>query len=88
MLDPQLSPWLAKPIWSFLPPALVQHWPFVFLIVYGTDLALLLLIGRVPLAYNFRYLWVRKRDTALPMLVAGRSLPVLNERHGLPSREV
>lgn len=68
MLDPKLSPWLAKPIWSFLPPALVQHWPFVFLIVYGTDLALLLLIGRVPLAYNFRYLWVRKRDTALTAL--------------------
>ncbi|MCI0704243.1 MAG: ABC transporter permease, partial [Planctomycetia bacterium] len=68
MLDPQLSPWLAKPIWTFLPPALVQHWPFVFLLVYATDLLLLLLIGRVPLAYNFRYLWVRKRDTALTAL--------------------
>ena len=68
MLDPKLSPWLAKPLWTFLPPALVQHWPFVFLIVYGTDLALLLLIGRVPLAYNFRYLWVRRRDTALTAL--------------------
>jgi ABC-type antimicrobial peptide transport system permease subunit len=68
MLDPKLAPWLAKPIWTFLPPALVQHWPFVFLIVYGTDLALLLLIGKVPLAYNFRYLWVRRRDTALTAL--------------------
>ena len=68
MLDPQLSPWLAKPIWTLLPPPLVQHWPFVFLLVYGTDLLLLLLIGRVPLAYNFRYLWVRKRDTALTAL--------------------
>ena len=39
-----------------------------FLLVYGTDLVLLLLIGRVPLAYNFRYLWVRRRDTALTAL--------------------
>ena len=68
MLDPELSPWLAKPVWTFLPPALVQHWPFVLLIVYGTDLLLLLLIGKVPLAYNLRYLWVRKRDTALTAL--------------------
>jgi ABC-type antimicrobial peptide transport system permease subunit len=67
-LDPKLSPWLAKPIWMLLPTPLVQHWPFVFLVVYATDLLLLLLIGRVPLAYNFRYLWVRKRDTALTAL--------------------
>ena len=68
MLDPEESQWLAKPIWTFLPPTLVQHWPFVFLLVYGTDLLLLLLIGRVPLAYNIRYLWVRRRDTALTAL--------------------
>jgi ABC-type antimicrobial peptide transport system permease subunit len=67
-LDPQLAPWLAVPIWTLLPPALVQHWPFVLLLVYATDLVLLLLIGRVPLAYNLRYLWVRKRDTALTAL--------------------
>jgi ABC-type lipoprotein release transport system permease subunit len=67
-LDPTLSPWLAKPIWTLLPTPLVQYWPFVFLTVYATDLVLLLLIGRVPLAYNFRYLWVRKRDTALTAL--------------------
>jgi ABC-type lipoprotein release transport system permease subunit len=60
-----LAPVLGVPLWTLLPPALVDHWPFVFLVVYGTDLALLLLIGKVPLAYNFRYLWVRRRDTAL-----------------------
>lgn len=65
MLDPKLGPWLARPLWTVLPPVCIQHWPFVFLVVYGTDLVLLLLIGRVPLTYNFRYLWVRKRDTAL-----------------------
>jgi ABC-type lipoprotein release transport system permease subunit len=68
MLDPQLAPWLAEPLWKLLPPALVQHWPFVFLIVYAADLALLLCIGRVPLAYNLRYLWVRRRDTILTAL--------------------
>ncbi len=68
LLDPKLRPWLAEPIWTVLPPALIQHWPFVFLIVYGTDLLLLMLIGKVPLTYNFRYLWVRKRDTSLTAL--------------------
>ncbi len=69
LLDPELSPILAKPIWTLLPPAIVNHWPFVLLIVYGTDLALLLLIGKVPLAYNLRYLWVRRRDTAITAFV-------------------
>jgi ABC-type antimicrobial peptide transport system permease subunit len=63
--NPALAPVLAAPLWTLLPPALIDHWPFVLLIVYGTDLGLLLLIGKVPLAYNFRYLWVRRRDTAL-----------------------
>ncbi len=63
--NPKLAPILAVPVWKLLPPVLVDHWPFVLLIVYGTDLLLLLLIGKVPLAYNFRYLWVRRRDTAL-----------------------
>lgn len=63
--NPALAPVLAVPLWTLLPPALVDQWPFVLLIVYGTDLVLLLLIGKVPLAYNFRYLWVRRRDTAL-----------------------
>jgi ABC-type antimicrobial peptide transport system permease subunit len=63
--NPRLRPIFGVPLWRLLPPALVNHWPFVLLIVYGTDLVLLLLIGKVPLAYNFRYLWVRRRDTAL-----------------------
>ena len=63
--NPDLAPVLAVPLWKLLPPTLVEQWPFVFLVVYGTDLLLLLLIGKVPLAYNFRYLWVRRRDTSL-----------------------
>ncbi|MBA4066521.1 MAG: hypothetical protein C0501_23015 [Isosphaera sp.] len=66
--DPDLAPVLAVPLWKLLPPPLVDQWPFVFLVMYATDLGLLLLIGKVPLAYNFRYLWVRKRDTALTAL--------------------
>lgn len=65
LLNPDLSAVLAVPVWKLLPNALIDHWPFVFLIVYGTDLILLLLIGKVPLNYNLRYLWVRRRDTAL-----------------------
>lgn len=69
MQDPVLAPILAQPLWTLLPPTLVQHWPFVLLIVYATDLGLLLLIGKVPLSYNLRYLWVRRRDTLLTAVV-------------------
>jgi ABC-type lipoprotein release transport system permease subunit len=69
MRNPKLSPILAKPLWTLLPPTLVQHWPFVLLLVYISDLGLLMLIGKVPLAYNLRYLWVRRRDTLLTAVV-------------------
>ncbi len=65
MLDPDWSPILAVPLWRLLPRTLVEQWPLVLLIMYATDLVVLLMIGRVPLKYNFRYLWVRKRDTFL-----------------------
>src|SRR5262249_23994772 len=68
MLNPELAPVLAVPLWQLLPPVMVEQWPFVFLVMYGTDLALLLLIGKVPLSANFRYLWVRKRETLLTAL--------------------
>jgi ABC-type lipoprotein release transport system permease subunit len=68
LLDRQLQPILGVPLWMLLPPTLVTSWPFVFLVMYATDLLLLLLIGKVPLAYNFRYLWVRRRDTLLTAL--------------------
>ncbi len=40
-------------------------WGWAVLIVYALDLAILLLIGRVPLAYNVRNLLVRWKITAL-----------------------
>ena len=69
MQDPVLSKYLAVPLWRLMPTTLIEHWPFVLLLVYATDLALLLLIGRVPLAYNLRYLWVRRRDTIMTAVV-------------------
>jgi ABC-type lipoprotein release transport system permease subunit len=43
-------------------------WGWAVLIVYTLDLAILLLIGRVPLAYNVRNLFVRWKISALTAL--------------------
>jgi hypothetical protein len=67
VLDPAWK-WTLEPIHKLLPPVLVQHWPFVFLVVYATDLLLLLAIGKVPLAYNLRNLVVRWRISGLTAL--------------------
>ncbi len=48
-----------------LPRALVDQWPYVFLLMYATDLVMLLGIGKVPLTYNLRNLAVRWKTTAL-----------------------
>lgn len=47
------------PLHQLLPPAMVEHWPFVVLGVYAFDLLILLFIGKVPLAYNLRNVRVR-----------------------------
>jgi ABC-type lipoprotein release transport system permease subunit len=48
-----------------LPEAMSLGWPYVILIMYGTDLLLLASIGKVPLSYNYRNLLVRWRITLL-----------------------
>ena len=63
-----LRPYLKQPIWMSLPPVMVQHWPFVILFTYLADLALLFVVGQVPLAYNLRNLWVRRRISAITAL--------------------
>jgi hypothetical protein len=68
MLNDQSRKWLGEPVWKLLPQSMVQHWPFVFLTAYGLDLVLMLAIGRVPLAYNYRNLVVRWRITGLTAL--------------------
>src|SRR5262249_26311038 len=59
---------LPKETVAALPPALVQHWPYVVLVVYLVDVLLLLAIGKVPVAYNVRNLVVRWRITVLTAL--------------------
>ncbi len=51
-----------------LPKAMIDQWPYVLVIVYATDLIMLLGIGKVPLNYNFRNLAVRWRITVLTAL--------------------
>jgi len=68
LLDPEWGPLLGVPLWKLLPTALVQHWPFVFLLMYLLDLGLLAMIGKVPLAYNLRNLVVRWRIAGLTAL--------------------
>ena len=58
-LPPAAQEFVRTPLHEKLPPAMVQHWPFVVLGVYALDLGLLLLIGKVPLAYNLRNVRVR-----------------------------
>ena len=36
----QLRPYLKQPLWMALPPVMVQHWPFVMLVMYLADIAL------------------------------------------------
>jgi hypothetical protein len=61
--------YLCEPLTQRLPRVLVQHWPFVFLAVYGFDLLLLLAVGKVPLAYNVRNLVVRRVTAGLTAMV-------------------
>ncbi len=57
--SPQARETYTTPLHAKLPPAMVEHWPFVALAVYALDVLVLLLIGKVPLAYNLRNLRVR-----------------------------
>ena len=54
-----LKEYFTTPLHEKLPPAMVQHWPFVILTMYLLDVVLLLFIGKVPFAYNTRNLLVR-----------------------------
>jgi len=56
---PVLRDLIKTPLFEKLPPAMVQHWPFVVLVVYLADLLILLNIGKVPLRYNLRNVRVR-----------------------------
>ena len=66
--DDKLRAALKTPLSDQLPPAMVEHWPFVILGVYLGDLLVLLMVGKVPLAYNLRNVRVRWKTNAMTVL--------------------
>ncbi len=58
-MPPAVQEFMKTPLHEKLPPAMIQHWPFVVLAMYAFDLVILLSIGKVPLAYNLRNVRVR-----------------------------
>ncbi len=58
-MSPEMQAFMKTPLHEKLPRAMVEHWPFVVLVMYAADVVLLLSIGRVPLAYNLRNVRVR-----------------------------
>lgn len=58
-MPPEVKEEFTTPLHAKLPPAMVEHWQFVVLGVYLLDVLVLLVIGKVPLAYNLRNLRVR-----------------------------
>jgi len=63
--SPEMQSFLKTPLHEKLPPAMVEHWQFVILAVYGFDVLLLLFIGKVPLTYNLRNVRVRWKTNAM-----------------------
>ncbi len=64
-LPPDVQKFLKTPLHEKLPPAMIEHWPFVILGVYAFDLLILVFIGKVPLAYNLRNVRVRWKTNAM-----------------------
>jgi ABC-type lipoprotein release transport system permease subunit len=62
-----VSKLVSEPLANLLPPAMIQHWPVVLLLMYLGDIALLISIGRVPLSYNRRNILVRWKVTSLTL---------------------
>jgi ABC-type lipoprotein release transport system permease subunit len=58
-MPPAIRAFFETPLHEKLPPAMVEHWPFVILGIYLADLVILLSLGKVPLAYNLRNVRVR-----------------------------
>ncbi len=65
---PNVQSFLKTPLSEQLPPALVQHWPVVILLMYIFDVGILLVIGRVPVSYNLRNVRVRWKTNLLTVL--------------------
>ncbi len=64
-MPPDVQKFLKTPLHERLPPAMIEHWPFVILGIYMADLLILVFIGKVPLAYNLRNVRVRWKTNAM-----------------------
>lgn len=64
-MPPEARRFAETPLHERVPPVMVEHWPFVILSMYALDLLVLLLIGKVPLAYNLRNVRVRWKTNAM-----------------------
>jgi putative ABC transport system permease protein len=64
-MPPDLQTFMKTPLHEKLPPAMVNYWPLVIFLMYMFDIALLLVIGKVPLRYNLRNLRVRWLTNAM-----------------------
>jgi len=64
-MSPDAAAFFRTPLHERLPPAMVQHWPVVVLVMYAADLLILLTLGKVPLAYNLRNVRVRWKTNLL-----------------------
>ncbi len=64
-LPPDAQTFVKTPLHEKLPPAMIEHWPFVILAIYAFDLLILVFIGKVPLAYNLRNVRVRWKTNAM-----------------------
>ncbi len=76
--SPEMRTFLKTPLHEKLPPAMVQHWPFVILSIYAFDVLLLLFIGKVPLAYNLRNVRVRWKTNAMTALAFAAVIALLS----------
>lgn len=64
-MSPEMREYVKTPLHERMPPAMVEHWPFVMLVMYLADLGILLTIGKVPLAYNLRNVRVRWKTNVM-----------------------
>jgi putative ABC transport system permease protein len=96
-MPPDVRQFFTTPLHAKLPPVMVEHWPFVILAVYILDIGLLMLIGKVPLAYNWRNVRVRWKTNVLTaiafafvvallsfLLAFVNGMNKLNENSGVP----
>ena len=76
--SPDAREFLNAPLHEKLPPAMVQHWQFVILAMYGFDVLLLLFMGKVPLAYNLRNVRVRWKTNAMTAVAFAAVIALLS----------